>query len=603
MQIMPIYDPLNRFFKSVKGAVKEEQKIIFRVKGDFYKVDFVYHKDNENPQRLPMKNKGGYFEITASFSVGLYWYCFDLNNGLFIGSDARLFGIVTESPCNFQLSVYRKDYSVPKWISGGIIYQIFPDRFNRGTGGVIEYGNRKIHNNIKDEPFFLPNENGEVLNDDFFGGNLCGITEKLPYIKSLGVSAIYLNPIFKAFSNHRYDTGNFLEIDPMLGTENDLCDLINKAKQLNISIILDGVFNHVGADSIYFNKYGRYPKKGAYQSKDSEYYGWFNFLSYPEEYSSWWGIKTLPAVNKDNPSYIDYICGKDGVLEHYLKLGVKGFRLDVVDELPQPFVRRLRQTVKSCDKSAVIIGEVWEDASNKISYGKRREYFLGQELDSVMNYPLKNAIIDFVKTGNAYGLSLTVRTQIDHYPKIVLDSLMNVLSTHDTARLLSAVSDADVSGKSKKEMSEIVLFNEERKKAVLRLKAATLLQYTLCGVPSVYYGDEVGMQGFFDPQNRRFFPWDSIDTEINAWYKMLGSIRRQYTAFNGGNYKEIYVSHGFYAFTRKDKNSELLVIVNVGDKEFNLDFKGKLLNLIDGKTYLNGVKVNKNFLGIFVKSR
>ena len=599
----PIYNPLNRFYKSRKGAVKEAQIIKFRVKGDFEKVDFVYHKDNENPLCLSMENRGGYFEIAASFSVGLYWYRFDLHNGLYIGSDENLNGIITDSPYEFQLSVCSKDYTVPKWLKGGIIYQIFPDRFNRSGEKPAETGDRIIHTNLHDDPYFLPNGDGEVLNNDFFGGNLRGITEKLPYLKSLNVSAIYLNPIFKAFSNHRYDTGNFMEIDPMLGTESDLSDLIQKAKELDINVILDGVFNHVGADSIYFNKFGRYKAVGAYQSKKSEYYDWFDFISYPDKYTAWWGIKTLPAINEETPSYINYICGKDGVLEHYLKLGIKGLRLDVVDELPQNFVREVRRTVKSTDKNAIIIGEVWEDASNKISYGKRREYFLGKELDSVMNYPLKNAIIDFVKSGNSRELSATVKVQTDHYPKQVLDSLMNVLSTHDTARLLSAVGDADVNGKTKQELSEIALSGESRNKALLRLKAASLLQYTLYGVPSVYYGDEIGMQGLFDPLNRRFFSWDNIDSEILSWYKKLGEIRKDYTAFKNGNLKEISALNGLYSFIRRDKNSELFIIVNIGDNKYNINFKGKLINLLDDTIYTDGIIAEKNFFGIFVKSR
>ena len=603
MRNKPIYDPLNGFYKSRKGAVKEEQPVKFRVKGDFENISFVFHKDNENPLYLPMENRGGYFEITASFSAGLYWYHFDLHNGLFIGQDENVNGKITDNPCDFQLSVYSKGYEVPKWLKGGIIYQIFPDRFNRGFLKPIETCGRKIHSDLNDDPYFLPNENGKVLNDDFFGGTLCGITEKLPYLKSLNVSAIYLNPIFRAFSNHRYDTGDFMQIDPMLGTESDLKELILKANELNIKIILDGVFNHVGDDSVYFNKYNTYPSVGAYQSKESKYYGWFDFISYPDEYASWWGIKTLPAVNEENPSYIDYICGKNGVLEHYLKLGVGGVRLDVVDELPQNFVRKLRQTVKSVNKDAIIIGEVWEDASNKVSYGKRREYFLGKELDSVMNYPLKNAVIDFVKTGNSKELSTVVKTQIDHYPKDVLDSLMNILSTHDTARILSALDDVDVYNKTKEELSKITLSNENRKTAVFRLKAASLLQYTLYGVPSVYYGDEIGMQGLFDPLNRRFFAWDDIDDEILSWYTRLGEIRKNHTAFQSGDVKEIYLSHGFYAFTRQDKNGELLIVANVKNDSYKVNFTGKLINLLDGKTYTDGILIEKKFLGIFVKSR
>lgn len=601
MAISCAFDPLNTFYKSVTGAVKENKNIKFRIKGDFCKVDFVYHKDGGDPCYLPMKKRNGYFEISVSFSVGLYWYNFDLNNGLFVGVNSDNVGTITEIPTCFQLSVYSADYVVPKWIKGGIIYQIFPDRFFRSENYKIDLENKIIHKDVNDDPVFLPNNEGEVLNNDFFGGNIRGIIEKLDYLKSLNVTAIYLNPIFKAFSNHRYDTGDYMQTDPLLGTEEDLCELIKKADKLNINIILDGVFNHVGADSVYFNKYGNYPSVGAYQSKNSEYYKWFDFIEYPDEYMSWWGIKTLPAVNKQNSEYIDYICGEKGVISHYLGLGVKGLRLDVVDELPQEFVRILRHRVKTTDKNAVIIGEVWEDASNKISYGRRREYFLGKELDSVMNYPLKNAIIGFVKDGDAKNLSRTIKLQTDHYPKKTLDVLMNILSTHDTARLLSAVSDIEIFGKTKSELAEIYLNGEQRAKAVTRLKAASLLQFTLFGVPSVYYGDEAGMQGFFDPLNRKYFPWDGIDEEIFFWYKKLGEIRNENSVFKSGNFKEIYCADGFYAFERISSKNSVFVMVNVKEKVFDVEFSGKIINILDDTVYENKIHVVKNFLGIFKK--
>lgn len=596
-----IYNPLDKFYKSITGAVKEQHNIVFRIKGDFEKVDFVCHKEGENPFYLPMKKRGGIFEVSASFSVGLYWYYFDLNNGRFIGQDNDFKGIITENPVHFQLSAYRKDYFVPSWIKGGIIYQIFPDRFYRSGDAPLNFEGRIIHKNTSENPYYLPNGNGKVLNNDFYGGNLKGITEKLPYLKSLNVSAIYLNPIFRAYSNHRYDTGDYLQIDPMLGDENDLKDLVSAANKLGINIILDGVFNHVGVDSVYFNKYGHYNSLGAYQSKNSMYYSWFNFTDYPDEYKSWWGIKILPAVNKENASYINFICGKNGVIRHYLDLGIKGYRLDVVDELPQNFVQILRNSVKSKDENAIIIGEVWEDASNKISYGKRREYFLGKELDSVMNYPLKNAIIGFVKKGDAIALSRTINSLIDHYPKIVLDALMNVLSTHDTARLLSAVSDTEINGKTKSELAETVLSESEKEIAVFRLKAASLLQYTLFGVPSVYYGDEAGMQGFFDPMNRKYFVWNDIEKDILSWYTNLGKIRSEHGVFKDGTFKEVYRSNGFYAFTRKSLKAEILVVVNVKNNRIDLDFKGKLVNILDGKVYDGKISVEDKFLGIFKK--
>lgn len=598
-----VYNPLNVLYKSKIGAIKENKKIIFKVKGEFSSVVFVCHKDGENPFYIPMEKAGKYFKAELSFTVGLYWYKFQLDNGLFIGCGDNLTGVITDNPSDFQLSVYCADYKVPQRFCGGVIYQIFPDRFNRSEFSHADASGKKLHKNLSEDPVFLPNADGEVKNDDFFGGNLKGITEKLPYLKSLNVTAIYLNPIFKAFSNHRYDTGDFMKIDSLLGDERDFKELIDQAARLNIDIIMDFVFNHVGADSLYFNKYGNYPSCGAYQSKKSEYYKWFDFSEYPDEYRCWWGVKTLPATNKTERSYIDFICGAGGVIDRYAAFGIKGIRLDVVDELPKNFVREIRKRFKSASDDNLIIGEVWEDASNKISYGERREYFLGKELDSVMNYPLKNAVIEFVKTGNSRNLSSVVKTQTDHYPKQVLNVLMNIMSTHDTARLLSAVSDFNPNGKTKSELSTVFIPDNEMSAAVFRLKAASLLQYTLFGVPSLYYGDEAGMQGHFDPLNRRFYPWDKENAEILEWYKLLGTIRSETLAFKDGRLKEIYARNGFYAFKRIGKQSEVLVTVNVSDGEFSLKFKGALINLIDNVVYDGKITVKGKFLGIFKKIR
>ena len=295
------------------------------------------------------------------------------------------------------------------------------------------------------------NAEGKVLNNDFFGGNIRGILEKLDYLQSLHVTVLYLNPIFRSFSNHRYDTGNFMEIDPTFGTEEEFARLVEECRKRGIRIMLDGVFNHTGDDSLYFNKYGRYPGVGAYQSKDSKYYAWYNFIHYPEKYSAWWGIDNLPAVNEECPSYADYITGENGVIRYWLKYSLGGFRLDVADELPDEFIEKIRQAVKAADPEAVVLGEVWEDASNKIAYSKRRKYFWGKELDSVMNYPLKDAIIQFILSGDTSLFRQTVAMLRDNYPKSVLDSLMNILGTHDTARILTAL--GGVHAYTKDEMS------------------------------------------------------------------------------------------------------------------------------------------------------
>ncbi len=593
------YNPLDKFYKSKIGAVSKNDKVTFRIKGDFVRVLFCCKKDGEDYVSYQMQKKDDYFEIERSFLCGLYFYHFVCDNKV-LSKDNDFLGKFLSDTEDFQLTAYEDDYFVPNWVYGGIIYQIFPDRFNRGEKNKKLPSYKVLHEKWDEMPVFLPNEQGEIINNDFFGGDIKGIIEKLDYIKGLGVNIIYLNPIFKAFSNHRYDTGDYMQIDDLLGSMGDFKLLIQKANEKGIKLVLDGVFNHTGDDSIYFNKYNRYSSVGAYQDKSSKYYTWYNFIDYPNDYESWWGIKTLPAINESNEEYIKYITGEDGVIEFYTKLGVGGWRLDVVDELPSEFVKKIRNAVKRNNKNAVLIGEVWEDATNKISYGKRREYFQGKELDSVMNYPLKNAILEFVKYGNSQALSYTIKEQIDHYPHQSLHALMNILSTHDTIRLLSNLSGESIDGKSKSQLAEMKIEKENLSFAKFRLKVATLLQFTLMGIPTIYYGDEVGMQGYTDPLNRQTFPWGNEDEDIYNWYVFLSKLRNDYSAFRLGDFEEIYKENGAFIFKRFDNNSEILIAINISNTDVCLDFDATLTELISNTKYKNYYELNKNSIAIFI---
>lgn len=599
---MVYFNPLDKFYKSTIGAVCADEKVTFRVKGNFDSVVLLLKKDGcDYDQTHQMTKKADFFELDLNLVKGLYFYCFLIDNTKFLGLGDGFNAIITDIPERYQLTVYEKDYQVPEWLNGGIIYQIFPDRFCRADISKNIRKDKILHDSWQETPVFEPNQFGQVMNNDFFGGDLKGIISKLDYLRNLGVTAIYLNPIFEAFSNHRYDTGNYMNIDPLLGDETDFIQLLKQAEEKGIKIILDGVFNHTGDDSLYFNKYGNYPSIGAYQSKNSPYYGWYNFKDYPNDYESWWGIKVLPAINESNKDFIDYITGVNGVIDKYTKLGVGGWRLDVVDELPTQFVQKIRTAVKRVNSDAVVIGEVWEDASNKISYGVRREYFQGRELDSVMNYPLKNAIIDFVKYKNSRTLVQVINEQIDHYPHAVLHCLMNILATHDTYRLLSAVSNVSVDGKSKKELSNFVLSGDDLIEAKFNLKIATLLQYTLYGVPTIYYGDEIGMQGYADPLNRGTYPWGQEDEEILSWYKSLGKIRSSYSVFENGNVEILYYNAGAFIFKREDSDSSVLIAVNLNENELILNFEGTLRNLLDVKQYNSDFILTKNRCAILIR--
>lgn len=597
---MIIYDPLDKFYKSVTGAVRAGDEVTFRVKGNFDSVVFVYEKiDGGAEIRIPMAKTDCGYECRTVFPRGQYLYRFCTGNGLFLGAGKKLRGVISENPEKYHLSVYAEDFEVPQWFKGGVMYQIFPDRFNRSRSDITLPPDKIFHEDREDTPIFTPDANGKVLNNDFFGGDIKGIIQKLPYLSSLGVTAIYLNPIFEAYSNHRYDTGDYLKIDSLLGSETDFSALITESGKAGIKIILDGVFNHTGDDSVYFDKYGKYGNHGAYGDPGSRYRDWYKFIVYPKEYESWWGITTLPATNKENEDYINFIAGENGVIAKYTALGVGGWRLDVVDELPSAFVQKIRKAVKSVDKNAVVIGEVWEDASTKISYGVRREYFLGHELDSVMNYPLKDAVISFVKRGDSATISECVATQRDRYPKAVLDSAMNVLGTHDTVRILSALGDYDYSGKTKQELSHAEYSGETLEKAKNRLKIAATLLYTLPGVPTVYYGDEAGMQGFSDPLNRRFFPWGKEDEDLRGYYAFLGNLRKGNPLFGDGEFVELFAEDGGFVFKRCKDGKEVLVAANCGEKDKRLRFTGTLVNLFTGERFTEEIVLKNGDYGVY----
>lgn len=451
----------------------------------------------------------------------------------------------------------KTEFQCPNWLKNGVMYQIFPDRFARSSSYISPNQNKEhiLREDWGGQPNHLPDSAGIVQNNDFFGGNLRGILEKLPYLSELGVTVLYLNPIFEAYSNHRYDTADYMKIDPLLGTEEDFTTLCREAFSYGIRIILDGVFNHTGSDSLYFNKKGRYPTIGAYQSKESPYYSWFKFSEWPDQYESWWGVDTLPSVDETNPSYLAYILqNEDSVIRHWLRCGASGFRLDVVDELPDLFLDELRQVVKSENQDAAIIGEVWEDASTKISYGQRRRYLDGSQLDSVMNYPLRKSIIRFIKEDqNAHELAATIEGLWRNYPETVFYGLMNFLGTHDTPRILTVFSE-DV----------------DQTQARQRLFCALILWALLPGIPSIYYGDELGMTGGKDPFNRRCFIPEDQDPIIFRHYKRLLNFRKKVEQIE--SMEQLRFEHGLmanhmYSFLRNGSKCRLVVAVNAGQEE------------------------------------
>ncbi len=603
------YNPLDRACKSLTGAIEREKELTLNIRienggEDFFSADscfLVLSADGGAPVRFAMKKEGNRFTITLKFhQTGLYFYYFSVAEKQFSCGKLRA-GEFRECVQSWQITVYDEQFQTPDWLKGGIMYQIFPDRF-RKAGEYPIAPHKVLRQDWGGMPHFQPNEFGKVLNNDFFGGNLNGIREKLDYLQSLNVTVIYLNPIFEAYSNHRYDTGDYMKIDGLLGTEEEFDALIAEAKEKGIRIILDGVFNHTGDDSRYFNKYGRYREElGAHQSPDSPYSDWYRFYDFPDSYESWWGIDTLPAVDESSQSYQNFIFGENGVLKHWLRHGIGGYRLDVADELPDFFLRKLRKSVKEECADAVIIGEVWEDASNKIAYSTRRKYLQGHELDSVMNYPLKDAIIGYIHSGNTEPLRETVAMLIDHYPKQVLDGLMNILGTHDTPRILTVFGGKICSDKN--EMAVTRLMTDEKRSAKEKVKMAALLQYTLPGVPCIYYGDENAMEGYIDPFCRQCFDWQNPDRDLNEFYRKLGDLRKNVLndVLKDGEYNEVFADRSCLVFERKSQIGAVYVYVNNSHNEYSIAFCGKYCEMLNGETFENELKIKANSFGILTK--
>lgn len=563
-------------YKSPFGAVPAGRRVSFRFPiGDWVtvgRVDLIV-RDGGRSCRIEMKfleNKDGFNVFEATFTpeeADIFFYRFEMRNGDGVWYYGR--GEGGESVCahdlpEWQLTVYKPDYKTPDFAKGGIIYHVFVDRFRR-SGTIKTKRNYRLHGSFSELPEIV-SPDGKYYADDFFGGNLRGVEEKLDYLKSLGVTIIYLSPIFESFSNHRYDTGDYLAVDELAGSENDLRSLVEKARGKGIGIILDGVFNHSGADSRYFNKAGRYPETGAYQSRESRYYPWYRFDRWPDGYDCWWGCGNVPEFEKSNPDYRRLLFGPGGVIEKWEKCGIAGWRLDVADELPVDFMDELCSAVKRQDRNALIIGEVWEDASNKVSYSRMRPYLLGRQLDGVMNYPFMHAVINYVKGGPASEFRESVLSVVENYPSQSLNCCMSIIGTHDTVRIITELSGAGPRNGTRAEKRSWKMSAEDYAAARKKLRIASALQFALPGIPSVYYGDEAGVQGFEDPLNRAPFPWNHMDRELLAHYRALGRIRsNNREAFCGSI--EFLRADNLLAFRRAAGNGDAVEFVfNCGNE-------------------------------------
>ena len=536
-------------------------------------------------------------ELCGGDGSGLFYYEFLFLRGwntLFTDSLNNVDFELSETSGNrFRLLVYSDDYRVPDWFGKNIIYHIFVDRFAKSQDDFTVRDGAVANNDwYGGIPQYADVPGGEVANNMFFGGTLDGIVQKLDYLESLGVGTLYLSPIFDSASNHKYDTGDYTKIDEMFGGDAAFDRLVAETKKRGMKIMLDGVFNHTGDDSRYFNRYSNYDDTGAYESMASPYFKWYNFRDYPDEYECWWNVKIMPRLRHDREECRRYFTAPDGIGARYIRRGIDAWRLDVADELNDDFLDEFRSSVKAASKGeAIVLGEVWENAADKQAYGVRRRYLQGKQLDSVMNYPLRNGILGFVLHGDGQMLYDILTEIYSSYPRQVCDALMNLLGTHDTERILTVLADADTDIMTNAELSEFRLTDEQRSIARERLMLASVLQYTVYGTPSLYYGDEAGVEGGRDPFCRMPFPWGREDAELIKHYKMLGELRKNESVYASGEFEILDFGDGYFAFARSDDKDRIVTLLNAGQEDRLFSVPGIYKNIATNEQICDNVMI------------
>jgi len=439
------------------------------------------------------------------------------------GVEKALYGVWEER--DYRIACYDPNGTPPDWIRDQVIYQIFPDRFAQGDPtnlkkGLPQMNGRPvIYNKWTDLPEHPPKGR------DFYGGDLQGVISKLPYLKELGITIIYFTPIFASPSNHRYDALDYMQIDPRLGTEEDLKELIEKAGRLGIRILLDGVFNHCSHESNYF--------KAAREDKLSSYYRWFNFVDWPDKWEGWAGVRSMPEF-VECPEVEEFFFGQDGIAHYWLSLGAAGWRTDVTPWITDEYWRRFRRAVRRDYPDAYIAAEDWGDATHRL---------LGDSFDATMNYRLGYSILGFAGSKLApWELDDRLDTLRRDTPPPAFFAQMNVIGSHDTARILT------------------VLGSRER----VMLAASMQLAYP--GVPMVCYGDEAGIEGAYAEASRVAYPWGREDLELLDYYRRAINTRRASKALSLGDAQTVWVDEqGGYGFVRTYEGERVLALFNNGD--------------------------------------
>ena len=611
--ISAYYDSRDSLCRSPYGALRTDEKVklSFRLTGGRIRNAYLLVYGDGTRLELPMENSGNIYSCTLSLpAIGAYRYCFRIeafdSTQWLCPDESGFLGFLYGRECEgFRLTVFEKDFDTPEWFRHCVMYQIFPDRFAFSEDGTAKRGleyhrklgqSAELHESLDEAVRYLPRKfEKEYIPDDFYGGTFKGIEGKLPYLKELGISCIYLNPIVEARSNHRYDTSDYLRPDPILGSLDDFDALVKAAEAMGIRVILDGVFSHTGADSIYFNKYAHYDSVGACQGKTSAYYNWYDFKSFPEDYRSWWGFKELPEVEETDSDWQDFVVtGENSVVKTWLRRGASGWRLDVADELPDEVLMLIRKSAKEEKSDALVLGEVWEDAVIKESYGIHRNYALGVSLDSVMNYPLRTALLDFIHgRTDAYALRNFLISQQMNYPSPMYYSLMNLLGSHDVDRLRNALATpVDIRSLSREAQLRLEFSEEMLNNAIKREKLCAAVQFSLPGVPSIYYGDEQGMCGVNDPFNR--MPFKTENNGLHEYYVNLSALRNSSDALSVGEAEFSAPCADVLVILRYTEGGDaFLTVVNRSDKahDYEVNCANAGRGIVKGQIYAETAEI------------
>jgi len=528
-------------------------KIHYKDRYDWDKMKSFSEKEMELKEYTDLFE---YYETEISIDEKRFRYYFeiyDMEGKTYYYNERGIQSGSVEETRSFQFPYLCKAdvYKSVNWAQEGIVYQIFPDRFNNGDESI--------------NPEDVSPWGDDVTRETMFGGDLQGIIDKVPYLKDLGVTIIYLTPIFLSSTNHKYNTCDYYKVDPCFGDIEKAKELVDKCHEAGIRVTLDAVFNHSGSDFFAF-------KDVIEKGEKSKYKDWFFIESYPVDaekvnYLTFAeSISNMPKLNTQNPEVVDYLLG---VAKYWIKeIGIDGWRLDVCDEVDHAFWREFRKAVKDANPDALIIGEISHESSS---------FLRGEQLDSIMNYPFRDLCLDFFAKGVIdsqefiYGLA----DQRARYMDGINKTMFNLLGSHDVARFLTEC-DGNVE----------------------KLKLAVAFKFTYIGIPYVYYGDEVGVEGENDPYCRRCMIWDEDkqDRDLYEFHKKLSAIRRENKSLIYGEFMPLYFDDGVVAYKRICNDEECICILNNfnGKRNIEIDIYGSYSDIMESEEVKinNGITLN-----------